>query len=336
MTGRSTGVSWDTHQSAARGQLLLLTIAGLALIPALTSTVLRLVPPTDDPTALIASFIPYGLVGYLVALCCLVIASVRSRRRVALSSITGLVLILTSAHVAWLSPLFVPDQRPATTAGFTLLSLNMHNGLADPAELSARAEQADVVILVEMTPAALSALRSLDWDRRFPYSVGDPRDDVSNTAVYSRFALGPGTLLARTSFQQWETSVEVPELGNVRLLAVHPCNPYCGGDQWSADHRVLRNAAATDRDRPTVLAGDFNAVDDHGPMQQLRGLGLKSATDVLGAGWLPSYPANRAFPPLLPIDHVLINDQLTATSITSFSIDGSDHLGLLTVLAGTQ
>jgi endonuclease/exonuclease/phosphatase (EEP) superfamily protein YafD len=271
-----------------------------------------------------------------VALCCLVIASVRSRRRVALSSITGLVLILTSAHVAWLTPMFVSDQRPATTAEFTLLSLNMHNGLADPGELSRRAEQADVVILVEMTPAALSALRSLDWDRRFPYSVGDPRDDASNTAIYSRFVLRPGTLLARTSFQQWETTVEVPELGSVRLLAVHPCNPYCGGGQWAADHRVLRNAASTDRDRPTVLAGDFNAVDDHGPMQQLRGLGLKSATDVLGAGWLPSYPADRILPPLLPIDHVLINSRLTATSITRFRIEGSDHLGLVTVLAGTR
>ena len=97
---------------------------------------------------------------------------------------------------------------------------------------------------------------------------------------------------------------------------MHPCNPYCGGGRWATEHRALRNAVAADLERPTIVAGDFNAVDDHGPMQQLRGLGLKSATDVLGAGWLPTYPANRRFPPLLPIDHVLVNDQLTATSIT--------------------
>ena len=83
----------------------------------------------------------------------------------------------------------------------------MHNGLADPATLSEQAEQADVVILVETTPPALKALKpDGDWDQRFPYSIGDPRDDVSNTAVYSRLPLSPGTLLGRTSFQQWDAS----------------------------------------------------------------------------------------------------------------------------------
>ena len=99
---------------------------------------------------------------------------------------------------------------------------------------------------------------------------------------------------------------------------------------------MLRDTVAADLDRPTVVAGDFNAVDDHGPMQQLRGLGLKSATDVLGAGWLPTYPANRAFPPLMPIDHVLINEPAHRHLDHTFTIEGSDHLGLLAVLAGTQ
>jgi endonuclease/exonuclease/phosphatase (EEP) superfamily protein YafD len=85
-----------------------------------------------------------------------------------------------------------------------------------------------------------------------------------------------------------------------------------------------------------VLAGDFNAVSDHGPMQALRRAGLKSATDVAGAGWLPTYPANRPIPPLLPIDHVLINDDLTATSVTSLPVSGSDHRGLFVTLAGTR
>ena len=337
MTARSIDVSWDTHWSTTRGQGLLLTVAGLALIPAFTSTALRVLPPTDDATALIAAFIPYGLVAYLVALVCLVVASVRARRRAVLLSITGLVLILTSAHVAWLAPLFVPDDRPAATAGFTLLSFNLRNGSADQTTLSQQAEQADIVILIETTPAALNTLkRAHNWDQRYPYSIGDPSDDVSNTAIYSRLPLGPDTLLGRTSFQQWDTTVKVPGIGIVRLLAVHPCNPYCGGGRWAREHLALRNAVAADLGRPTIVAGDFNAVDDHGPMQQLRGLGLKSATDVVGAGWQPTYPANRGVPPLLPIDHVLINSQLTATSITTLQNKDSDHLGLIAVLAGTQ
>lgn len=337
MTARSIDVSWDTRRSTTRGQGLLLTIAGLALIPAVTATVLRVVPPTDDPTALIAAFIPYGLLAYLLAFVCLVVASARARRRAVLLSITSLVLILISAHVAWLAPLFVADSRPATTAEFTLLSFNLRNGSADQTTLSAQAEQADIVILIETTPAALNALkRDRNWDQRFPYAIGDPRDDVSNTAIYSRLPLGAGTLLGRTSFQQWDTTVDVPQIGIVRLLAVHPCNPYCGGGRWATEHLALRNAVAADLERPTIVAGDFNAIDDHGPMQQLRGLGLKSATDIVGAGWQPTYPANRRFPPLMSIDHVLVNDQLTATSITTLQNKDSDHLGLLAVLAGTS
>ena len=45
---------------------------------------LRVVPPTDDATALIAAFIPYGLLAYLLAFVCLVVASARARRRAVL------------------------------------------------------------------------------------------------------------------------------------------------------------------------------------------------------------------------------------------------------------
>jgi endonuclease/exonuclease/phosphatase (EEP) superfamily protein YafD len=89
-------------------------------------------------------------------------------------------------------------------------------------------------------------------------------------------------------------------------------------------------------DHPLVVAGDFNAVNDHGPMQALQRAGLKSATDVAGAGWLPTYPANRLIPPLLPIDHVLINEDLTATSVTSFAVSGTDHRGLLATIAASD
>jgi endonuclease/exonuclease/phosphatase family metal-dependent hydrolase len=60
---------------------------------------------------------------------------------------------------------------------------------------------------------------------------------------------------------------------------------------------------------------------------------MKSVIDILGAGWLPTYPANRTIPPLLPIDHILVSPQLTATSVARFSVPGSDHLGLKAKIA---
>jgi endonuclease/exonuclease/phosphatase (EEP) superfamily protein YafD len=333
---RPTAASWDSQASHPRFQPLLFTVAGLALLPALAATALRVFPPADDMTAQLAAFIPYGLLGYLVALSCLLVALVRARHRSVPAVITVGVAVLTACHMAWLAPLFVNDHRAGSTAEFQLMSLNMYHSAADSRQVAERAAQADLVILVETTPSALTALNQFGWDKRFPYSLGEPRDGFSDTAVYSRFPLSRSTLIRGTTFQHWITTVRVPDIGRIRLIAVHPCNPFCGGDRWVTEHEVLREAVIDNLDQPLVVAGDFNAVDDHGPMQALRRAGLKSATDVAGAGWLPTYPANGPIPPLLPIDNVLINEDLTASSVTSFPVSGSDHRGLFATLAGTM
>jgi endonuclease/exonuclease/phosphatase (EEP) superfamily protein YafD len=198
------------------------------------------------------------------------------------------------------------------------------------------AERADIVVLAEVTPAALQALEAEAWYQRFPYSVGSSEVGVGGSAVYSRFRLSRASRIGPTEYQQWAVMVEVPGIGPVRLLAVHPCNPFCGGGRWHVDHQLIWRVAAEDQVAPTIVAGDFNAVDDHGPMQQLRRLGLSSVSDIVGAGWVPTYPAGRrTVPPLLPIDHVLVNHRLTATSVSAFSVRGTDHRGLLTTLSGT-
>jgi endonuclease/exonuclease/phosphatase (EEP) superfamily protein YafD len=329
------GPGYDAGRPLAAGQGLLLTVAGLALVPAIPTTVMRLVPPTDDATALAASFIAYGVIPYAVALLCMLLALIRARRRLALAILTGIVALLTALHLAWLGPGVVPDQRAARTAPFTVMTLNMFVGRADPDEVAKMAQRADIVILAEVTPAALRALEGRSWYQRFPYWVGSSEDGVGGTAVFSRFRLSRAERIGPTEFQQWAVMVDVPGAGPVRLLAVHPCNPYCGGGRWHGDHQLIRDAAAEDQVTPTIVAGDFNAVEDHGPMQQLRRLGLRSASDIVGAGWQPTFPAGRRIPPVLPIDHVLVNHRLTATSVTTFEVPRTDHRVLLVTLAGT-
>ena len=74
---RPAADAWDSQLWRPRFQGLLLSIAGLALLPALAATVLRVFPPADDPTARLAAFIPYGLLGYLIALSGLLLVVVR-------------------------------------------------------------------------------------------------------------------------------------------------------------------------------------------------------------------------------------------------------------------
>ncbi len=331
--------TWDTVRHRARPlQGWLVSIGLLALVPALLATGLRVFPPSADRAALLASFIPYGLLGYFVATPCLLIAFVRARSArvvlgvLSLITVAGLVYQLSS-----IIPLYVRDNRPATTAPFTLISLNMRAGNADPAGLARQARDADIVVLVEATPDGVARLGRYDWNERFRYVSGSTEQGDSGSVIYSRFPLSDGGPLPRSSFQQWAATADVPEIGPVRILAVHPCNPYCGGDKWDSEHADLQRVAEAQRqDRPLILAGDFNAIDDHGPMMALYRSGLTSAADLAGGGWLPTYPANSRVPPLLPIDHVLVNDRLTATAAGTFRLRGTDHLGLQVTLAGTS
>jgi endonuclease/exonuclease/phosphatase (EEP) superfamily protein YafD len=327
--------SWDSSKPSRGGLATLVGAGVLFSLPGLVATWLRLVPPSDDATALLASFIPYGILAYALSMSCFLIALIRARRRWVLLILTTVVAGLLALHASWLVPFFVADHRAATTKPFTLFSLNMYAGAADPQALLAHAQQADVVILVEATPEALNTLAVLGLGTRFPYAVGDPKEGVSNTAIYSRFPLSDTTLVQGTLFQQYVTTVAVPATGPIRLIGAHVCNPYCGDGRWAAEHAILRATVDANLNRPLVMAGDFNAVDDHGPMQFLRRQGLESATDIVGAGWLPTYPARRLLPPLLPIDHVMINNRLTATSIHTVMIPGTDNLGLITTIAGT-
>ena len=98
-------------------------------------------------------------------------------------------------------------------------------------------------------------------------------------------------------------------------------------DAWEADLAGVREAATAHSSEPVLLIGDFNAVREHLPMRRLAASGLSDAADQTGAGWLPTFPANRWYPPLFAIDHVMVNDRLRVVSLSTFDVKGADHLG---------
>lgn len=325
--------SWDSVQPLRPSQIRWVCLGIGALVPGVVATCLRVFPPTADTPALAAAFIPYAVIAYLVAAAALGIATVRARRRTVLASLTGAAGLLLAIHLAWLVPLFVPDGRPAADPRFEVVALNLLAGAAPADQVLGSTASADVVVLVEITPTTVQQLHELGWQQRFPYSAGEPQGGVAGTAIYSRHPLRDPEPLRGTSFQQWMATVTLPGLGPVRVIAAHPCNPFCAGGRWHREHVILREAARANRNLPLIIAGDLNAVGDHGPVRALHADGLSSATDLAGAGWQPTYPANTTVPPLIGIDHVLVSPELTATSVSRFRVDGSDHLGIRAVLA---
>lgn len=342
-TGRSGSApradrAWDVPTRVRPGQGLLVVLGLFSMVPAGVATILRIYPPTDGPPALLASFIPYGLLFWLPSMMFLTIAAVRARRSRVFARVSLLLLTLVTSvgllsSAAWELPAFVPNSAAATTESVTVVSLNVRHGGADPAQIAAEAETADVVMFVEATPEWVQALPE-QFRQTFPNAVGAPLQYDSGSVIFSRYPITSTEALPASSFQQWSAIVDTPQLGSVRMVSVHPCNPYCGPGLWTTEHTELRNWLARQGDLPTVVAGDFNAVDDHGPMRELYAAGWRSAASLAGAGFVRTYPADRRFPPLIGIDHILVNDRLTATSFETFSVPGTDHLGVRAVIAG--
>jgi endonuclease/exonuclease/phosphatase family metal-dependent hydrolase len=169
----------------------------------------------------------------------------------------------------------------------------------------------------------------------FPYLTEEVQPKSSSSMVLSRFPLSEEKKLD-SFLPQLSVAVDVPEIGQINLISAHPCNPYCTDGLWAEEHQQLLDRAESLPDRPTVIAGDFNAIRDHGPMRELEDHGFTSATDIVGAGWQPTFPANRWYPPIVQIDHVMVSSELTATRVDTFSVARTDHLGLLADLAGTR
>ena len=327
--------AWDSTPVRRSRRPVALVLALVLLVPALGTTALRVAAPTDDLGALLASFVPFGLPLYVVVLVLLVVALVRARRRVAVGVVTFAVAVLTGLHAAWAAPFYVADDRPVVGPSFTVFEQNVYLGRANPRAVERVAQRADVVVLSETTRGFLGRLETSEWKQRFPYAVGDLSGPPSDTTIFSRFPIQDPAVLPGSLATQWVMTLEVPGRSPVRLLGVHPCNPYCTQGAFASDHAALEQAVRDNDAMPLVVAGDLNAVDDHAPLQRLRSDGMRSAADLVGAGWVPTWPSNRAFPPLLAIDHVLVNDQLTATALRTVEMTGSDHLGLVVTIAGT-
>jgi endonuclease/exonuclease/phosphatase family metal-dependent hydrolase len=178
-------------------------------------------------------------------------------------------------------------------------------------------------------------VRSAFGDRfRFVVPATAPQAAVNESMILSRYPLSDPRLLPSSS-PQWSATAAVPGLGPIAVLAAHPSNPLHGKGLWWSEHQALLDRAVQLDSRPEVIAGDFNATDDHLPMRELADHGFVSGADIVGAGWIPTYPSNPIIPPLIEIDHVLVDRRLTVTSLHRFRVDGTDHRGLIARIART-
>ncbi len=115
----------------------------------------------------------------------------------------------------------------------------------------------------------------------------------------------------------------------IRLQLAHPMPPL--PDQlgtWRRELGRLRAYAAADRDTPTILAGDFNASQDHAAFRRLLDTGLRDGARLAGEARTPTWPALTARTALgfgAQIDHVLVSRDFAAHRARFLDLDGTDH-----------
>lgn len=317
----------------------LITLALLAFAaPASVFLALGLLPALQvlgsgwwtNKLAMLASFIPLGWPLWVSATLCslLVLGLVHGRSRlaaglIAMACVCGLVVQTT-----WLAPHYL-GRVPEVAHPMRVVTLNVFSGAANPETIVAATRDADIVVLTETSPWAINRLNDAGIRQRFAHVLDDVPVDRAGTAVYTRYPIISHREIDY-GYQQRIVELETPDHGRVTLAAYRPRNPSQNARQWSAEGRMMAEEMAPLVARgPVIMAGDFNAVNQHLVMQRFFDLGLRDAAEDANAGWQPTWPANRRFPPLVEIDHVLVSGALHASSLRTFRVQGSDHLGLI-------
>lgn len=306
--------------AAATGALLGL----LHLLPKLQLLNLRLVE--------FAVVIPLSAICWVLALVLLAASAPGRTRLVALLTLPGMVLgVLWTRH-------YWPGETEATGEPVgSVLTFNARcDSIGQDALLGTLAEHRPDIVIIQ---GAGDRLRTqLEDDPALaPYRHRHVVARMANlptcgTAIYSRLPVTELTTGAAPPVLRVETGA-----GPVALVPVDVPGPQDGLRQWDAAIAQVGAAAeaAGRAGLPVIVAGDFNAVPEHAPLRRLRNAGLESAAEQAGAGWVPTYPSDRRYPPFLAIDHVLLGPGLATTELASLDLDGAAHRALLANIVAT-
>jgi endonuclease/exonuclease/phosphatase family metal-dependent hydrolase len=117
--------------------------------------------------------------------------------------------------------------------------------------------------------------------------------------------------------------VELAGDRRVKVIDVHPYTPAGSrADAWAEELSAL---PTTGRGVPWLLVGDFNATLDHAELRDVLSRGYRDAGDVTGSGLIPTWPNDRAYPPLITIDHVLADSRIGISGYGVEDLPGTDH-----------
>ncbi|MEU0642205.1 endonuclease/exonuclease/phosphatase family protein [Streptomyces umbrinus] len=162
----------------------------------------------------------------------------------------------------------------------------------------------------------------------YPYRQAVEGAGSDGSVILSRHPLKPAAGIPATMGMPGATAdVKGHE---IRLQLAHPMPPLPTHlSTWRGELSDLRDYAATNRTRPTVLAGDFNASQDHAAFRRILDAGFADAARLTGDARTPSWPARTAPPLGAQIDHVLVSRDFSANRARFLDLGNTDHRTLV-------
>lgn len=245
----------------------------------------------------------------------------------------GLLIAVTLFNASYTLPWYLDGALAASNNTLKILHANVlsTNDHYDRLLELVKAEDADIVLLQEVTPQWQAAMRPLL--EKYPYNLVEARDGNFGIAMFSRVAFDAVTHVDSPPLQ-FPSIVARLTIGGtaLTLISTHPMMPL-GESNYAARNEQLKSVAdiVTRANGAVVLAGDLNtAMWGANYRTLLHETKLRNARR--GFGILPTWPT---FMPIamIPIDHVLVSSEVGVNEIRTGPGIGSDHLPLIATVA---
>jgi endonuclease/exonuclease/phosphatase (EEP) superfamily protein YafD len=265
----------------------------------------------------------------------LLVAAVAVLRRRLLPLLLGTAVAISGWFAV--SPARGVTPRPVWVGSadfLTIVSANLKFDNKTPAQVAPAiaARNAEVVVIEELTDAFVLEFERAGFVNNYPFRSLVPRPGGIGAGIYSKY---PFANVRRTgSTKLPEVDVSLPSGQTARVLVMHPLPPLsdADADAWTNELSRLGARATKETKDPFVAIGDFNATR----WQPAFGRLLHVYTDVheaVGKGLSMSWPQGAGIPPIVRLDHALVNDMAFPVAVDDFVVPGSDHRGFAVKLA---
>ncbi|MCM2388955.1 endonuclease/exonuclease/phosphatase family protein [Streptomyces albipurpureus] len=222
------------------------------------------------------------------------------------------------------------DPGGRAIAQFDVLTSNVEFGNATQGLIATiQREQPDLVFVQECAAQCSDALESEISPAEYPYRHVIEGSMAIGSAILSKYPLqrAPGI----QSTMAMPGAVAVISGVRVNIQLAHPLPPIPSGvDDWRRELELMREYAVEAKGQPTLVAGDFNASQDHAAFRRIMADGdLQNSSALGGASRTPSWPTAVGRPLGTQIDHVLVSEEFSVRKARFLELGNTDHRSLL-------